>query len=255
MEFEYRKELKTLYQQKKAHNKAYSLRAFARDLGISVASLSQVFSAKRDFSKKNALKVADKLCWSPQKTASLLEQLNRLPSESTSSSDALILLEDEFALISEWYHLAILSMAKQKKCPADTAYLAETLGLNSKIVLSAIQRLERLGYLKIHNSFLQRTAADLRTTQDIPSVAIRRYHLDNLEVARNALENVPTHLREISSITLNIDPEKIAEAKKMIVEFKRRFTKKMEKTNPKKAYSLTVHFYPATLKKEGHLDN
>ncbi|MGZ3699878.1 MAG: helix-turn-helix domain-containing protein, partial [Bdellovibrionota bacterium] len=57
--------LNEAFAERKAKNPSYSLRAFARYLAISAAALSQVLSRKRDLSKRNALKVAERLGLSP----------------------------------------------------------------------------------------------------------------------------------------------------------------------------------------------
>ena len=62
---------------RKNKNPSYSLRAYARDLGISSTSLSDVLSAKRNLSRKNALKVAEKLGYTSVQTESLLSQIRK----------------------------------------------------------------------------------------------------------------------------------------------------------------------------------
>lgn len=49
------------FEQKKSSNPAYSLRAFARHLEISVSKLSQIFNRKQGLSMKSAEAIAAKL--------------------------------------------------------------------------------------------------------------------------------------------------------------------------------------------------
>ena len=60
-EFDYRKALAKELKERQLRNPGYSLRSFARDLGLSPAALSQVMSGKRHFSKGNAEKVISAL--------------------------------------------------------------------------------------------------------------------------------------------------------------------------------------------------
>lgn len=99
----------------------------------------------------------------------------------------------------------------------------------------------------IENNVLKRTALPLRTSHDVPSYAIRNYHKQNLELVRHHLDNTSIGLREVSSMNLNIDPQKIEKAKKMINEFKEKFTLEMEQGSLEKTYTLAMHFFPATL--------
>lgn len=50
--FDYRKELVLELKERQFRNKSYSIRAFARDLSVSVTALHGVISGQRHFSKK-----------------------------------------------------------------------------------------------------------------------------------------------------------------------------------------------------------
>lgn len=252
--FDYRLALRKNFQERKAKNSAYGLRAFARDLKISPTALSQVLSEKRNFSKKNALTVAEKLGFTPGQIDAMLITILAIVAKDR-DENVHQLLEDEFCLISEWYHLAILSMAKTGKVKWDAGSIAKTLGLKECEVLLALERLERLQLLVKKTGKLKRSAQPIRTTLDIPSSAIKKYHRENLKLVEHALDEIPVHLREISSMTLNIGPDQMPEAKKLIVDFKRKFSKKIECDQGDNTYTLGVHFYPASLAKPEDLND
>jgi len=248
--FEYRKILKRTLSERKMRNPLYSMRSFARDLDISVTALSQVLSCKRDFSLKNMKKVSKQLCWSPAQIEQVLDLIKPHMRNSERDEKILELQEDMFSLISEWYYLAILTIAKQPNAMARPDLLAEKLGIKPGLVETALERLVRLKLIEIIDDKLIRTSESIRTGLDIPSASIRKYHTQNLNLAQHSLENVPLELREVSSMTMNIDPEQMEMAKKMIIDFKRKFTKVMEKGEPQDAYTLAIHFFPATLSKD-----
>jgi uncharacterized protein (TIGR02147 family) len=248
MEFNYREELKNIFRERKSRNSGYSLRAFSRDLDVSSTALSDVLSNKRNFSEKNAKKISEKLGFSPAQFEKMLSEVKKQTLDVDVQNEVMQIKEDEFNLISHWYFLAILTLSEQRNISSDPAYIARRLGIRTEEAVVAIGTLVRLGLLTSKSGKLKRASLPFRTTTDIPSYAIRKYHKDNLKVAEHSLENVPLELREISSMSLNIDPKKIKKAKKLINKFKEEFTKEMEKTSAKEVYTLAMHFFPASLK-------
>ncbi len=71
METDYRDYLQQMLADRKSGNSAYSLRAFARDLGINPATLPQVLNRKRGVSPKNAEKIVANVHLSPAEKARL----------------------------------------------------------------------------------------------------------------------------------------------------------------------------------------
>ena len=96
--------------ERKQRNQAYSLRAFARDLGVSASCLSDVLHEKRQLSKKHTHSIAKKLCLSPNEARALREKKEKI----LSSPHYLTLEEDVFHLVADWYYFAILNLAGGK---------------------------------------------------------------------------------------------------------------------------------------------
>jgi hypothetical protein len=63
---DYRAELTSELDRRKAKNPRYSLRAFARDLGMTPAALSNVLSGRRNLSVDASIEIAEKLGYSPE---------------------------------------------------------------------------------------------------------------------------------------------------------------------------------------------
>jgi len=248
-QFNYQIELKKELAIRQARNPLYSLRSFARDLGISATALSQVLSGKRDFSKNNAIKVADNLGFSPRERLSLFNSIKkkRDPFEDDNIDE---LTEDTFKFISQWYYVAILTYAEKKNCPSDPIFFSDKLGIKKKVVVAALERLVRLGYLKIENETLIRIPGDLRSSIDLPSEIFRRYHRQNFDLASQAMDYLPVEARarEVSSITFLANPESIERIKNLIVNFKRKVAKIAEEElieEDAEVYTLGVQYFPA----------
>ena len=176
---------------RKERNPHYSLRAFARDLGVGSTSLSDVLAAKRNFSRSNLDKISEKLCLSPeQRDAMLAEVATKQTKKTKEEIERLQLAEAEFRLIADWYYLAILSLAETDTCSSESKDIAERLGITLKQVNDALATLLKMGLIDKKDGILSATGLAISTTRDIPSRAIRKHHRDNLRLAENCLEDV-----------------------------------------------------------------
>lgn len=231
---------------RKSRNPSYSLRAFSRDLGINSTSLSDVLAAKRHLSKRNALKVADRLALSPSRLQAMLRQISGEEDEFVDDSEFFRLSEDTFAMISEWYYFAILNLATLPENRADERWLAKRLGLSTMEVRGALGRLQRLRLIEIRRGRLRRTTIPLATTNGVPSAALRKYHKQNLQLAADSIDRDPVDLRDVNSITMAIDPAQLAQAKDLIVRFRNRMARVLEGGKPREVYTLAIQLFPVT---------
>ncbi|HEX7672539.1 MAG TPA: helix-turn-helix domain-containing protein, partial [Bdellovibrio sp.] len=104
--------LKDELAKRKQRNAGYSLRAFAQSLKISPAQLSQLISGKRNFTSKTLQQISKSLHLSPEEENNLHRQVLIPAKAHAEQKDKRQLQEDEFKVIAEWYHFAILSLSK-----------------------------------------------------------------------------------------------------------------------------------------------
>jgi uncharacterized protein (TIGR02147 family) len=244
-DFNYRAELKKTFEERRSRNPLYSLRSFARDLEVSVTALSDVLTAKRNFSKKNARKIIEKLHWSPLEQKSFLESINSAPLSKTEEK-ILKMQDDQFKFISEWYYLPILNLAKIENNKASPKWISGRLGISVSEAKEALQRLKSLGYIRIEKGKLVRLADSIKTTSGIPSAAIRKYHIQNLAVIQSAMENQPIEKRKTVSFTAAIDPKYLDEIKEAMDKFENKVLGIMNKGTPTEVYSMTAQLFPPT---------
>ncbi|MBI2522032.1 MAG: TIGR02147 family protein [Bdellovibrio sp.] len=234
------------YLKRKSKNQAYSLRAFSNYLGIGIASLSSFIAGKRNLSKKNMIKVADRLSLPPLEQELFISQANK----KTSSVDIerLQLQEDTFHLISDWYHYGILELCAIKSHKNSSSWVAWKLGISELEATLAINRLMKLGLLKKRGTNFYRDTPPLTTKTDVPDRAIRSRHHQILELAKISLEHDPIDKRHFWETTFALSPEKYEEAKKLIIASSRKIVKLLESGTPKEVYSLSINLFP--LKKD-----
>jgi uncharacterized protein (TIGR02147 family) len=137
-----------------AKNPKYSLRAFAKSVGISHTVLSLVMSGKRRLSKKASLKLAEALALDPEQKSLLALSAShpRSSLEAPSRSAAQLrfhqLSLDTFSVVSDWYHLPILSLLDLPGARFEARWISKALSISQLEAKLAIERLQRLGLVE-----------------------------------------------------------------------------------------------------------
>ncbi len=238
--------LRERYLKRRSLNQAYSLRSFARDLGVGSGRLSEYMSRKRTASASTLCSLVEKL--EPNRTVA--QNILKAAAGSTASKREKVKLEeyrlseDQFALISEGLHYAILSLVTTDDFDPNPKAIAAKLNSNVVSVKSAWERLVRLGFLSWHQGRWSCSYPRLSTSEDVKSAALRRAHREVLSMAEKSLDSVPIDLREITSITMAIDPMKIPDAKKLIREFRDKLSMHLEAKKRKDVYELVIALFP-----------
>ena len=236
--------LRQEFAERQLRNQAYSLRAFARDLGAGSTTLSDVLAGKRNLSKRNLRKIMDKLLLSPALQETILQE--HAGKKISKAEQRLSLDEDTFQLIADWHYVAILNLAKIKNSQASAVWVSKRLGIEKADAEIALERLYRLGLLKKTKGKLVRTAMPLTTSSDIPSAAIKRHHLQILRLAEQSLLNDPVHMREISLVTMPINIEKLAKAKEILLNTRKKIAALLEDGQASEVYTLAFQLFPVT---------
>jgi len=231
---------------RQAKNPLYSLRAFARDLGIGSTSLSDNLASKRQLSKTNLKKVSERLSLSPIQSKLLFDELKGVRTKSDVEANRLLIEEDSFRLIADWYYFAILSLSKLSSNRASVSWISSRIGISGKTVKEALDRLIRLNLIEVKKGKMIRTSEPISTTRDVSSIAIRKHHQGNLDRAEKSLLNDEISKREFSSVTMAINPSKLPEAKNLLMNTKRRISKLLESKNASEVYTLSFQLFPLT---------
>ena len=239
----YRSVLQQEFLVRKGRNPAFSLRAFSRQLGISKTALAEALACKRHLSSRNALKLAERLAFSPDATKRMLTDIHGIDSPALDANYH-TLDEDTFSVISEWYYFAILNLAKLKRHKADAHWIARRLGISPLEVRQALLRLERMGFLEIRDGRLVRRVASLNTSEGIPSAALRKFHKQNLVLALTSIDRDSVADRYNTSITMAIDSGRLLAARRLFLRFRDRMCAYLESDNPDSVYTMAFHVFP-----------
>lgn len=240
-------------------NPAYSLRAFARALGVSAPTLSQILSGKRPLSRKAALKIIDRCALTPDQGKAFLmsalgkewqKALARIEQGEGSQrhdDDFEQVKVETFRVIADWYHYAILSLGDLPHNEARPAWIAKKLNLSLRTATHAWNRLLKLGLIKRHGKGYSQCGKPLSaTTQTELHAALRHCHLETLRMAETALDEQKAPLELFSSVTMAIDESKLAEARELIKTFRRQLCSLLESGRKERVYTLAVALFPVS---------
>ncbi len=245
------------YLRRHSKNPAYSMRSFARDLGLSQSFLSQVLNKKRKLSDEAGLVISEKLklrgirrnlfvnlvrcekISDPQGKRILEAEIEKLLQRQTNFKP---LAEDVFNAVADWHYFAILELTVLKGFKSDLLWISKKLKIPLVEVKMAIECLLRMGLLtKVNGTFVKTEKNYI--FENVPSKAIRKHHRDTLGLAHKALEEQDVDQREFFTVVFPMDPIKLKEVKRKIRAFSEEMTTEMQNSEPKSVYKLAIQFF------------
>lgn len=237
-------------------NPGYSLRSFARSLGIHHTTLSRLLAGKRGLNSRSIQRLCEALKLSQAEASLYLKQGESggggtAQEKNSESARYQNLALDTFISISEWYHDAILELTHIQGFKGDPKWIAKRLGLKLSQVKTAVERLQRLELLAITPRNLWVDLSRDNTTNvsnDITSAALRKLQKQILELSMQALEEIPRTHRDHTSTTLAIDAADLPEIKERMKKFRFELTSFVQRRSVKAnaVYQLAVSFFPLT---------
>lgn len=244
--------LKNELHRKKKKNPKYSLRSYARDLGVSPATLSKIITGQAVLTPKVFRKFKAKL---PHDSKTILKMENDLihlkkhrDCRSSLIFDQRKLNTAEFNLIYHWYYWAILETFALYDFKNDPDWIRKKLKLkNTKVVLDAFYQLEKLKLLKQTPDGLAPNFHFVGEEEVFTSSAKKKEKQKQLlKLSLKALDEIPIQIRSHSDVCIALDDSLIPAIKNKILKFNIELGKfintKSKKMN--KIYSFQIGFFP-----------
>jgi len=259
--------LRDQFIEKKRKNAKYSISAFARDLGLSVSFLSRLLRGERPLTVKQAVQIAalmgldsaqtDRLVHSAIKRSSpknrKLAQKLRDPSESDERLSPTYFEVERFKAISQWYHLAILSLTFVEDFQSSTAWIAKRLGISKIEAQDAVDRLFELGLLEVQGKRWVQSSKNLFIKTQKSELAVREFQLQMIDKSKEALKQTEQEAfdaRYIAGSTLAVDRKKIPLLRERIQKFQLEIAELAKSETYTDVYHLNLHLFPITLKEK-----
>jgi hypothetical protein len=233
---------------RRQRNPHYSLRAFSKMLGVPSGRVSQLLTEKRRFTPKLGAKIVKSLNYDPRQAQDFLRAIGETRKPGIAEVPPASSLDmEKYETIADPVHFAILSLLETENFAGTAAAVAARLSISTVEARRALRRLITVELVKAEgDAFRLAGKPGLATSQDISSAAIRRAHRQHLAENAAALEEVAVELRDISSITMAVDPARLPEAKKRIQDFRRSLSAFLEGGVKREVYRIDIQLVPLT---------
>ncbi len=257
---DYRQILKLELEKRCQKNPRYSLRAFARALGLSSARISEILNSKSGLSGEKARQIADVLGFSEDERdyfSNLVESIHARSEIKRELALARLgkyqhrryqsLEMSHFEVLSNWYHLAILQLLEVKGCKSEPRWIARELGIQEIEAKLALERLEGLGYIKRERGRYVASSTLVSISSSVPSEAIRNFHRQVLKKALDCVDLQSIEQRELGATILSVNRADLPLLRQMMREFRKNVTFEASKNISKDSvYCLSTQLFELT---------
>ena len=244
---EFKAWLQAEFSQRSRRNPRYSVRAFARLLQMDPSSVSQLLSGKRRASTKVIAAACDRLSARPeirdaQMRAARVRRLAAEPAELPTRIAA-----DAFAAIADWHHYAILELTFVDGFDPDPKWIARELRIGVAEARAAVDRLLRLGLLRREGGRLGKSARFTTNYEEgFTAPALKELQRQILAQALAAIDGAAPEDKDITSMTMAIDPDRLPEARRRIRAFRRELCAYLEQGKPTRVFTLGLQLFPVS---------
>lgn len=226
-------------------NPGYSLRSFARVLKIDASSLSQMIRGKRKLSISTIERLSQNLNLEPHQISQF-----KLKGDSLKRKVLKELSTDAFNIIADWYHHALLELPRMKDFEPNPKWAARVLGTTVTEIHMALERLQRVGLLRIEKDQSWTVLSPNNTgvtNMDSTSIARRQLQSQVLSMAIRALDENSIEERKNVSVTFAMNSRLLPKAKKRIDHFRQDLCAALDEGGPyDQVYHLAIALYPVT---------
>lgn len=249
--------------ERQLRNPNYSLRSYARALGVSAGFLSPLLTGKKRVSPERATEILARLKWPERK-----EKIFRKAVQWSRAGDAERPLIEEslvellrsgekeeldverFRVISRWYHGAILSLSEIEDFQPDPHWIAQRLAITEMEADLALERLLRLGLLEREATGRCKRGSGLFSTGGMSSDVIRQYHRELFQKAIRAIDERDFSERELYNLTIATNPDHLTEVREKLPKLCRELRDDLKVGKKTRVYQLSVALFPLDRKTE-----
>jgi len=235
---DYRQFLKDFITHKRQTSATFSLEQLGRKTGcLTKSHISLIVSGKRALTNRRATALGKALGINERELAYYhkliqfnqakddLEKetfLKEMMSQLGRSLEANISMKS-YQILEDWHCIAIRELARLPNFdPNPHAIAAKLKGLiTPQEVKKALKVLLEVNMLRMSDDGqILPTSESLRTSDEVNSIAIRRYHQSCLNLGAKIIETEPIESREFGSVTILINPEDIPKIKELIKDLR-----------------------------------
>jgi uncharacterized protein (TIGR02147 family) len=235
-----------------AGNPRYSLRAFAKGLGVDHATLSQLLRGRRTLTEAMIRRLARRLKLDDaaiQDHIAAAQRAEGAPREPGSLREVRQLTADAASLMQQWQHFAILELTRLDSFRPDSRWIARVLGIGIDDVNIALQQLIRLNLLEMVSPtrWVDRTGDAAITVEGLAHLAVQNLAQQTRHLAERALARPDPGLCDYSTTTVAVSTARLPDIIEHIARFRRELLSMLERDATRDdLYQLDISFYPVT---------
>lgn len=227
--------LKTELYQRQRKNSSYSLRSFARDLGVSKTTISSILNQTRTPSRSTLIRIIDSLPHLAEHIEKHLTNFHIMRRISPFSFDP----------ISDWYYLAIFHLADFPDNQASPKWISQKLNISLDLARQSLRKLIELNYIQVSlEDQMIRTSKPIKITAPLGSDGVKKHHKQKLTQAMKAIDTLSPTQREYVSLTIPTDSKQLKEMKEMISDFIGELQVRFGNETPNEIYNISVQLFP-----------
>lgn len=244
--------------------RAFSHRAFAQRAGFSTSNfLMLVIQGKRNLTEESLKKcvVGLKLNKQEQDFFRNLVFFNQAQNhddknfyyqrllQSKKFSELKPIEKIQYEYYSTWYHPVVRELVTAKDFDGSPEWIAKRLSpsITPTHAAKSVNLLKELGFIKkTADGKWQQTSAIVSTGPQLTSVTVHNYHKVLLSLSHQVMDTLSMDNRDVSSLTLGVAKQRIAEIRNKIREFRQDILKMAANDSPEDVVLLNVQFFPVT---------
>lgn len=248
------------FQKRISRNSRYSLRAYAKFLGLHSSALSRVLAGKLLLTPAKGVHICGKLSLTPDESRIFLRsifdaretaEMNKL--QKISAVPALRptptkISDDLYKQVATMKALAILQLTFVERFESTPEFASEKLGLTVQEAEEMISLLIEVGLLKRdEEGRLVNADMHLTAVEDVATDEIRRKLQE--EILQRSLQSLRQHAfseRLHYGMTMAIDPAKLDYARAKLMSFMEMLSDELESENRTRVYQLALSLFPVS---------
>lgn len=238
--------LKDNYELRKKKNSKYSLRSFARDLNLSSGRLVTIINKKEVPGEITLNKIFTYLNTPDDIRRPILQEVQQAKYQQKKHHFEKSLDSREISHMAHWEVWAVYTLMQRLDFDGTVDWLEQHSHLPRAIVLDGLRCLSEIELVQNIEGLYTRKVKNVTSGGGgVPSKSLRELHKQFIQKAVHSIDNREVHERDISGMTLCMEPEKMEEAKLLISEFRARLTNLISANTPQsELYQLSIQFFP-----------
>ncbi len=259
---DYRLYLKEFLAEKQAANPKYSQRLACMKIGLkSPGHLSQILGRRANISLTLAERLVGFFAFKP-KEAEYFRQLvvfcqSKTHAEKAASYEKLlklqqpkikVLLAEQYEFYDKWYYTAVREVLSIHRFKDDFRALAKAVlpSITPQEAERAIVLLEKLGLIaRNRKGVYQATGAAISSGYDNQSVALNNFVVHSMDLAKQALDDIPSRDRNLSWTTFSVSRPVFLQIEEELRAFRRRIQAlAIGDPDPDRVYQVNFQLFP-----------